>query len=173
MAKIGLFYGSTSGDTLKAAEMIAAEFEDGVVELHDVRKASAADLNGYDAFIFGTSTWHWGGLQDEWAVFEDKLGVGEIKGKKVALFGLGDQKNYPENFVDGIGLLAKKVESLGAQVVGHWPTEGYEFVASQAVSDKTFLDINILMREFDLFRQDFCYILFLPALGRSKKLLLL
>ncbi|MBN1123748.1 MAG: flavodoxin [Sedimentisphaerales bacterium] len=143
MAKIGLFYGSTSGDTLKASEMIAAEFEDGVVELHDVRKASAEDLNGYDAFIFGTSTWHWGGLQDEWAVFEEELGAEQIKGKKVALFGLGDQKNYPENFVDGIGLLGKKVKSLGALVVGHWPTEGYDFVASQAVAGEAFLGLAL------------------------------
>ncbi|MBN1816402.1 MAG: flavodoxin [Sedimentisphaerales bacterium] len=143
MAKIGLFYGSTSGDTLKAAEMIAAEFGDGSVELQDVRKASAADLAGYDAFIFGTSTWHWGGLQDEWAVFEEELGAEQIKGKKIALFGLGDQKNYPENFVDGIGLLGKKVKSLGALLVGHWPTEGYDFIASQAVSGKAFLGLAL------------------------------
>lgn len=132
MAKIGLFYGSTTGSTLKAAELIREAFGADMVDLLDVGTASAQDLEKYDTLIFGTSTWHWGGLQDEWAQFEACL-TGEIlAGRKVAFFGLGDQKRYPDHFVDGIGLLYQKVKDLGVQVVGLWPKEGYEFQASAA-----------------------------------------
>lgn len=37
----------------------------------------------------------------------------ELKGKKVAIFGLGDQIRYPENFADGIGLLAEVLKETG------------------------------------------------------------
>ena len=34
----------------------------------------------------------------------------DLKDKKVALFGLGDQIGYPDNFVDGTGILADAFE---------------------------------------------------------------
>ena len=134
MAKIGLFYGSTTGNTVKAAELIQKAFGPGVVDLLDVGVVSSQDLKKYDALILGTSTWHWGGLQDEWALFEDYLTSDILKGKKVAFFGLGDQKRYPDHFVDGMGLLYEKVKPLGVQVVGVWPREGYDFEASAAAA---------------------------------------
>ena len=127
MAKIGLFYGSTTGNTVKVAEMIQKAFGPGVVDLLDVGVVSSQDLKKYDTLILGTSTWHWGGLQDEWALFEDFLTSDILKGKKVAFFGLGDQKRYPDHFADGMGLLYEKVKPLGVQVVGVWPREGYDF----------------------------------------------
>jgi len=132
MAKIGLFYGSTTGNTLKAAELIRDGLGAGEVDLIDVGMAMGPDLQKYDTLILGTSTWHWGGLQDEWAVFEDYLTSEVLGGKTVAFFGLGDQKRYPDNFVDGMGLLYQKVKPLGVQVVGTWPKQGYDFQASAA-----------------------------------------
>jgi flavodoxin I len=132
MAKVGLFYGSTTGNTVKAAELIGKAFGPGVVDLLDVGTVSAQDLKKYDTLILGTSTWHWGGLQDEWALFEDFLTSEVLWGKKVAFFGLGDQKLYPDHFVDGMGLLYEKVKPLGVTVVGLWPKEGYSFQASAA-----------------------------------------
>jgi len=135
MAKIGLFYGSTTGNTLKVAELIREAFEPESVDIIDVGRASSQDLDRYDVLILGTSTWHWGGLQDEWAVFEDHLTEETLAGKKVAFFGLGDQKRYPDHFVDGIGLLYDKVKSTGVQVVGMWPKTGYQYDASAAELD--------------------------------------
>ncbi len=135
MAKIGLFYGSTTGNTLKAAEQIQEAFGADAVDLLDVRQASPDDLKRYDALILGTSTWHWGGLQDEWAVFEDHLSSEALSGKKVAFFGLGDQTRYADHFVDGIGLLYEKVKPLGVQVVGTWPKDEYRYNASAAEVD--------------------------------------
>jgi flavodoxin I len=141
MAAIGLFYGSSTGRTQNVAEQIAAEFGPGEVDLHDVRKATVDDLAGYEVLILGTSTWHWGGLQDEWAIFEDELLAEHLKGKKVALFGLGDQKHYGDCFADGVGHLAARVRSLGAEVVGAWPTDDYDFAHSAAVEDGHFVGL--------------------------------
>ena len=57
----------------------------------------------------------------------------ELKGKKVAIFGLGDQIRYPENFADGIGLLAEVFEGDGATLVGFTSSEGYTFERSRAL----------------------------------------
>ena len=132
MASIGLFYGSTTGDTLKVAELIQEEFGSENVDLIDVANASADDLKNYDALILGTSTWHWGGLQDEWAIFQDNLTQEALQGKPVALFGVGDQKSYGNNFVDGLGLLYDKVKPMVGKVVGRWPKDGYSYNASAA-----------------------------------------
>jgi flavodoxin I len=132
MAKIGLFYGSTTGSTLKVAELIQEAFKPEQVEILDVRKASPESLNACDVLILGTSTWHWGGLQDEWAAFESHLTKEVLADKTVAFFGLGDQKRYPDHFVDGIGLLYDKVKPAGARVIGIWPKDDYNYDASAA-----------------------------------------
>ncbi len=135
MAKIGLFYGSTTGSTLKVTELIQKAFGPGQVEIVNVRRATPTDLKKYDVLILGTSTWHWGGLQDEWADFEDQLTPQTLAGKTVAFFGLGDQKRYPDHFVDGMGLLYGRVKSTGATTIGMWPKEGYDYEASAAEVD--------------------------------------
>ena len=53
MAKIGLFYGSTTGNTVKAAELIQKAFGPDVVDLLDVGVVSSQDLKKYDALILG------------------------------------------------------------------------------------------------------------------------
>ena len=59
MTKIGIFYGSTSGNT----EMVAQNIQEALgvenADLHDV--ASADDLQKHDHLILGTSTWGEGG----------------------------------------------------------------------------------------------------------------
>ncbi len=57
----------------------------------------------------------------------------KLKGKKVAIFGLGDQIRYPENFADGIGLLAEVFEGDGATLVGFTSSEGYTFERSKGL----------------------------------------
>jgi len=135
MQKIGLFYGSTTGNTLKVAELVQEAFGSEALDLLDVRKASPDDLKRYDVLILGTSTWHWGGLQDEWAAFEDSLTQEALAGKKVAFFGLGDQEHYPDHFVDGIGLLYEKIKPFGVQAVGMWSKDEYRYNASAAEVD--------------------------------------
>ncbi len=54
---------------------------------------------------------------------------------RVAFFGVGDQKRYPDHFVDGMGLLYDKVKDTGVPVVGRWPKDGYDYQASAAEVD--------------------------------------
>jgi len=43
-----------------------------------------------------------------------------------------------------MGQLGDIVESKGGIIVGHWPTEGYDFEASKAlVDDSTFIGLGI------------------------------
>ena len=60
--KIGLFYGTTLGAAKVVADLIAKEIE---VEVFDVANG-IEELNKFDSLIFGTNTWGYGDLQDDW-----------------------------------------------------------------------------------------------------------
>ena len=66
-----------------------------------------------------------------------------IERLQVAIFGLGDQINYPENFVDGIGILAELLVSSGATVIGETSADGYHFEQSRALKDGKFMGLAI------------------------------
>ncbi|MFW6258843.1 MAG: flavodoxin domain-containing protein, partial [Halochromatium sp.] len=55
-----------------------------------------------------------------------------FEGKRIALFGLGDQLGYPLEFVDALGLLYQELKERGAILIGDWPSDGYEYEASKA-----------------------------------------
>ena len=59
------------------------------------------------------------------------------------MFGLGDQKGYPENFLDGVGIMAGILEEQGATLVGFTSTEGYDFESSRAARDNQFVGLAI------------------------------
>ena len=96
-------------------------------------KAWQNDFAAYDCFIVGASTWFDGELPTYWDELLPELRTMELKGKKVAIFGLGDQIRYPKNFADGIGLLAEVFEGDGATLVGFTSSEGYTFERSRAL----------------------------------------
>ncbi|MFW6328684.1 MAG: flavodoxin domain-containing protein, partial [Alkalispirochaetaceae bacterium] len=81
--------------------------------------------------------------QDDWHEKLDTLKGADLSGKKVAIFGTGDQFGYGDSFVDAIGILAEAAEAAGATIVGHTSTEGYEFEESQAVRDGSFLGLAV------------------------------
>ena len=72
-----------------------------------------------------------------------QLADADLCGKRIAIYGLGDQKKYPDEFVDAIGLIHDALFARGARVIGHWPVEGYEFTASRAVDGNHFLGLAI------------------------------
>ena len=91
----------------------------------------------------GVPTWFDGELPNYWDEFVPALEELDLKGKRIALFGLGDQKGYPENFLDGVGIMAEILEEQGAVLVGLTSTEGYTFEQSRAVRGKQFLGLAI------------------------------
>ena len=145
MATIGLFYGSNTGNTREAAEQIKAALGSAVVSIQDIAQAKAETLIPFDVLILGTSTWGYGDYQDDWMRFQPELDKVDWNGKHVALFGLGDQYGYPDTFVDAMGLLYEAVKAQGAQVVGTWAGQDYEFEASTAQRDGTFVGLALDM----------------------------
>ena len=145
MAKIGLFYGSTTGKTESAAEAIQAEFGgDSVVTLHDISEAEASDFNNYENIIIACPTWDIGELQADWqGYYEDELNSVDFNSKKVAYFGTGDQIGYSENFQDAMGILEEKISAMGSTTVGYWSTDGYDFEESKAVKNGKFVGLAL------------------------------
>ena len=145
MAKIGLFYGSTTGKTEAAAEAIQAALggED-VVTLHEIADVSSDDFADYDCLIIASPTWDIGELQADWdGFYQDDLDSIDFSGKKVAYFGTGDQVGYAENFQDAMGILEEKISSLGGTTVGYWSTDGYEHEASKAEQNGQFVGLAL------------------------------
>lgn len=141
MAKIGLFYDSDTGNTRKVAKMISKHFDEGDIELKNIKKVEPADFEQYSAFILGTPTLGDGEMPENWDAFLPELDEMNFSGKTIALFGLGDQEEYADEFVDGLGILYEKFESLGASFIGSWPLEGYEYEISRAELDGEFVGL--------------------------------
>ncbi len=132
--KIGLFYALKSDKTARVAEKIRKELGDEPV-VEAVETAWQKDFESYDLLIIGASTWFDGELPTYWDELYPELQALELKGKKVALFGLGDQVKYPDNFADSIGILADAFEQVGAEIVGFTSIDGYTFSKSKSVRD--------------------------------------
>ncbi len=144
MSKIGLFYGSTTGKTESAAEMIQAEFGgESVVTLHEISEVQDSDFDQYQNIIIGSPTWDIGQLQADWDGYFEDLDNIDFSGKKVAYFGTGDAVGYGENFQDAMGTLEEKISELGGQTVGNWPTDGYDFESSKAVKNGKFVGLAL------------------------------
>ena len=127
---IGIFYGSSTGNTEMAANLIKSEMGEFVLAMRDVRQASPEELAEYDVLFLGVSTWNIGEMQDDWADFLPQLEAVDLTGKKVAIFAQGDAQGYPYNFLDAMGELWGVVQKRGAELIGVWPTEGYVFKES-------------------------------------------
>jgi flavodoxin I len=109
-----------------------------------------SNIKDYDHFIMGCSTvgaenWQDAEADNEWDAFFYELKKKNIslEGKKVAIFGLGNQVLYPDHFVDAMIYLKNKCELLGAKVIGEWPLEGYEFTNSDSVVDGKFVGLPL------------------------------
>lgn len=144
MAKIGIFYGSTDGNTERIVNKLQTMFggED-VVELHNVNSATADDMQEYDNLILACPTWEIGELQEDWDVFIDEIEEVDYSGKKVAYLGLGDADGYPDTYQDALGIIHERIADSGATFVGAWPTDGYTFEESKGIVDGKFLGLAI------------------------------
>ncbi|RLD43190.1 MAG: flavodoxin [Bacteroidetes bacterium] len=140
MEPIGIFYGSTYGMTEKSAENIKKAFGRTKVDVYNLATATIEDMKKYRNLIFGTSAWGIGEMQDDWEKFIDHLSEMDFSERKLALFGLGDQKEYPESFVDGLGTLYCRLPDKSS-VVGAWPIEGYDFYFSLANKEGEFVGL--------------------------------
>ncbi len=135
---IGLFYGSSTCYTEMAGEKIRATLHNLLgeerVDFFNIADTPIIQTQFYDFLIFGIPTWDYGELQEDWEEIWDELDALDFSGKKIAIYGLGDQVGYPEWFLDAMGYLHSKLVHRGATPCGYWPRAGYVFDASKALT---------------------------------------
>jgi flavodoxin I len=149
-ASVGIFYGTSTGSTSDAAELIYEAFGADVaaepVDVDTLDKGALADAFGqHDALIVGTPTWNTGANTERSGTGWDELYYSkmpalkaQLDGKKVAVFGLGDQVSYSENYADATGELWDVFQGLGCTMLGSWSQEGYEHDASKSIRGDKF-----------------------------------
>ncbi len=135
---IGLFYGSSTCYTEMAGEKIRKTLhnllDEECVDFFNIADTPIIQTQFYDFLIFGIPTWDYGELQEDWEEIWDELDSLDFSGKKIAIYGLGDQVGYPEWFLDAMGYLHSKLVHRGATPCGYWPRAGYVFEASKALT---------------------------------------
>jgi flavodoxin I len=145
MAKIGMFWGSSTEMTSLASEGIKEEIQNfgHDIDSVNIRDSGLEPILEYKNVIIGCPTWNVGELQDDWdLLYKDyqKLRFDNITG---AFFGVGDQMGYNYNYLDAVGLLARPFMENGGKLIGRWSIEGYEFDESVALEGEEFLGLAL------------------------------
>jgi flavodoxin I len=143
MKKIGLFYSFNTNKTSQAARKIGEEFESGQLDRVNAETLTEKEFLSYDNLILGVPTWFDGELPNYWDEFIPALEDLDLKGKMIAVFGNGNQKGYPENFIDGVGIMADLLESRGAHLVGFTSAKDFMFESSKALRGKQFAGLAL------------------------------
>jgi flavodoxin I len=143
MEKIGLFYSFASKKTAKIAGIVNNAFSGYDVQLINVDEVKKESFSEFDNLIIGVPTWFDGELPNYWDELLPALEEVDFSNKRIAIFGLGDQKGYSENFCDAIGIMASFFEDKGASIVGKIPLDGYAFEGSKAVRNGQFVGLPL------------------------------
>merc|ERR1719384_3120542 len=137
-----VYYSTSTGNTQTIAGYIADAA--GCGDAEDIGDASESDVSGQDFLIVGAPTWHTdaeeqrsGTAWDDWLY--DTLPNLDLSGKKVAIFGCGDQESYSDYYCDAAGELYDKFTESGCKVYGMTSTKGYNHQASKAEVDGKFV----------------------------------
>lgn len=132
--KYGIFYGSQTGTTAEVARRIAKALGVKDDDVHDVSKTAPHALGDYDVLVMGTSTWGDGEIEEDWYDFIDGAQSLYLKGKKMAIFGCGDE-SMSETFCSGVGELYKRMLGTEVTPIGAYTAAPYEFNHSDAIID--------------------------------------
>jgi flavodoxin I len=138
-----VYYSTSTGNT----ETVAAYIADAAgLEAEEIGDASNSDVEGMDGIIVGAPTWHTdadtersGTTWDDWLY--STLPDLDLSGKKVAVFGVGDQQSYNDYYCDAAGELYDLFEAKGCTMVGMTSTDGYDHSASKAEKDGKFVGL--------------------------------
>ncbi|MGB3726244.1 MAG: flavodoxin FldB [Glaciecola sp.] len=155
-ANIAIFYGSTTCYTEMAAEKIQQQLQTSLniaVDMFDIKDTALARTSNYSVILFGISTWDFGELQEDWESTWDDIQGLDLNGKTIALFGLGDQLGYADWFQDALGMLHDEVLAHDCTLIGYWPNEGYDFVASKGLTDDNAFFVGLSLDDENQFEQ--------------------
>jgi len=150
MTTVGVYFSTDTGKTRRIAKTIVKTLGDIAAKPINVRNADSADLLNYDLLILGTPTYGEGELPgkntglmtDGWQEFLPQLKASDFSGKKVALYGLGDQQKYRDDFASALRDIYDMLTACGAEIVGQWPVDdSYQFRSSRAVIGDDFVGL--------------------------------
>ena len=141
--KVAIAYSFGSTKTAQVARKIVTAWGEDKIEQIDANVSNGSDLKGFDLLIIGAATWFDGELPGYWDEMVPELEQIDFSKTKVAIYGLGNQKEYSENFVDSIGLMADIFEGQKATIVGFTSTEGYNFEGSYGADGGQFKGLAI------------------------------
>lgn len=141
MSKIVIVYGTKRATIKSVAEEIKKELKEDA-DIYDIKDFDMDQLKNYDVLLLGTSTIGHGDIQQTWKDKLFELGNIDLSGKKIALFGLGNQVYHKDTFCGGMSHLyaAVKDKSLIAEGVS---TKGYKFEASPSVIGDKFVGLAL------------------------------
>jgi len=125
-----IIFGSSLGNTQFVAEKLQQLLPGSV--LMEASCVTKKEIDKFSNLILGSSTWGVGLLQDEFDTFMELLQEQNLTNKTIALFGLGDQQNYPDSFCDGMGKIYDTLKDRGVKFIGEWPADEYDFSMSKA-----------------------------------------
>ncbi len=139
MKNTAIYYGSTTGTCEDIANRIANALGIEAKNVSDM----GADAASYDVLVLGTSTWGDGDLQDDWYAGVETLKGLDLKGKTVAIFGVGDSAGYSYTFCGGMRAIYDAAIEAGATVLAGPAKDGYTFDDSAAVIDGKFVGVAL------------------------------
>ena len=138
--RIKLIYGSDTGNTELVTTDLVKLLDKDDIEVVTVDKITEKDWESHIYYLLGIPTWYDGELQSAWEDYFEEFKKIDFTGKKVAIFGLGDQIGYEEWFCDGIGILGKVVIKNGGKLLGYTQKDSsYDFDESLALADDSTL----------------------------------
>jgi flavodoxin I len=148
MRKLGLIYWPKGGNVESVAKRMFKYFDKSYADIYDAASIEVTDLVNYECIIIGGSTsgsetWQDVSQTNKWNNIVKGLDAINFDNKKVAVFGLGDQVLWPQNFVDSMIVMKDEFEKRGATIMGKWSTEGYQFTESASVVDGKFVGLAL------------------------------
>ena len=143
MKKVTIIYSFHTQKSKRVAEKIIEALGNFNTEVVNAEELTSDVFSNNNHFILSAPTWFDGELPNYWDEFIPELEELDLKNKTFAVFGLGDQKGYPENFCDAIGILAEVLEKCGAKIIGRTPADGYSFESSRALRDGIFVGLPL------------------------------
>lgn len=139
MKKIGLFYGTTGGRTTGVVDEFDFNLRD-EVEIFDVANG-IEKIKEFENLILVTPSYGFGELEAHWeAVIEDFKKI-DLRGKTLALVGLGSQTTFGESFVGALEILYKIIIKNGGKIIGLTSTDGYHFEECEAIVEGKFMGL--------------------------------
>lgn len=135
------------------AEKIRDILGDDFITLHNVKDTPPELMEQYDALILGIPTWDFGEIQEDWLEIWEALPKLNLADKIAAMYGMGDQVDYSEWFLDALGMLYHQLKPTGAQFIGFWPTEGYEFESPKPLTEDGEMFVGLALDDVNQFEQ--------------------